>query len=355
MFAQLAAGLEGALKRQPGDAAAVTAQLARALRLNPATVVVANGSTELVTWLDQLWVTESVAVPVPTASRWIDRPMDSGKRVDLFPLREQDAFELDVDRYLAFIRARGSRAAVLRNPNDPDGGYVPRREVLRFLDELADLDLVVVDETSIEVVDTEHNPSVAAEAALRPNVAVVASPGTSLGLPGARFGYLVANPALAATVRRALPRWNVNGLAEALLGLLAQHRPAYRESLRLVARDRFAMGVELARIPELGVYSSQADVLLVRLADDVDGAELREHLWSRHGVLVHDCADQLGLSSQFLRLVVRPAPDVARLTEGIRTFLLARRPRRERRDPASAQLSAIPRPRPRPDLRPSSR
>lgn len=324
MFEQLAGDLENILKFYPSDADTIIGQLARVLRLNPSTIAMSNGSTELITWMDHLWVAESLAIPIPTFGRWTDQPMETGKRVDMFPLQERDAFELDVDRYIAFIRARGSRVAVLCNPNNPDGGYLPHREVLRFMDELADLDLVVIDESFIDFVDAEHNPSVATEATIRPNVVVLKSLGKNFGLHGIRFGYLVANPGLAATMRRTLPKWNLNSLAEAVVFMLTEHSQEYEESLRLLARDRFGMGVELAKQPELSVFSSQANFLLVKLADGIDGSELRDHLISQHGVLVRECGNKLGMSSQFLRLVVRPPQDVAPLVEGIRSYIVSR-------------------------------
>jgi histidinol-phosphate/aromatic aminotransferase/cobyric acid decarboxylase-like protein len=79
------------------------------LGLNPATVAMANGSTQLITWLDHLWITRSVAVPIPTFGRWTDQSLETGKRVDMFPLQEGNGFALDIDDYIAFIRARGSR------------------------------------------------------------------------------------------------------------------------------------------------------------------------------------------------------------------------------------------------------
>jgi histidinol-phosphate/aromatic aminotransferase/cobyric acid decarboxylase-like protein len=364
MFQQLAGNLENVLKFYPSDADTIAGQLARVLKLNPSTIAMSNGSTELITWMDHLWVTESVAIPIPTFGRWTDQPMETGKRVDMFPLQERDAFELDIDQYLAFIRARGSRVAVLCNPNNPDGGYLPHREVLRFVDELTDLDLVVIDESFIDFVDAEHNPSIAAEAAIRPNVVVLKSLGKNFGLHGIRFGYLVANPGLAAKMRKTLPKWNLNSLAEAIVFMLEEHAEEYRESLRLLTRDRFRMGVELARIPELSVFSSQANFLLVKLADGLDGTQLRDHLISRHGVLVRECGNKLGMSSQFLRLVVRPAQDVSHLVEGIRSFLQSRWTPDERRDPAMTLRSVssegidldheLPRPR-SPELRMSRR
>jgi histidinol-phosphate/aromatic aminotransferase/cobyric acid decarboxylase-like protein len=155
-------------------------------------------------------------------------------------------------------------------------------------------------------------------------VVVLKSLGKNFGLHGIRFGYLVANPGLAAAMRKTLPKWNLNSLAETIVFMLAEHGDEYHESLRLLARDRYTMGRQLAQLPELTVYSSQANFLLVRLAPDLDGTDLRDHLLSRHQILIRECGNKLGMSKQFLRLVVRPQQDVIRLIEGISDYTRAR-------------------------------
>ncbi|MFL6123088.1 pyridoxal phosphate-dependent aminotransferase [Actinophytocola sp.] len=324
MFEELARNLTTMLKFYPSSADTITQQLARVLGLNAATVAVANGSTELITWMDHMWIHESIAIPIPTFGRWTDQPMETGKRVDMFPLREVDFFQLNVDEYVRFIRQRRSRVAVICNPNNPDGGYLPRREVIRLMDELSDLDLVVIDESFIDFVEAEPAPSVAMEAAIRPNVVVLKSLGKNFGLHGIRFGYLVANPGLAGKMRKILPKWNLNSLAETVIFMLAQHGAEYRESLRLLARDRYGMGMQLARVPALSVFSSQGNFLLVKLGQGIDGTDLRDHLLGRHQVFIRECGNKLGMSSQFLRLVVRPQQDVARLMEGLDDYLQPR-------------------------------
>jgi histidinol-phosphate/aromatic aminotransferase/cobyric acid decarboxylase-like protein len=325
MFAELGQHLETILKYYPSDADTITAELCSVLRLHPQTVAMGNGSTELLTWIDHLLVRESLATPVPTFGRWTDQPQETGKRVDMFPLRERQGFKLNVDEFVHFVWRRRSRVAVICNPNNPDGGFLPRQEVIRLLDALADLDLVVVDESFIDFVDTEQHPSVAGEATIRPNVIVLKSLGKNFGLHGIRFGYLVANPALAAVVRNALPKWNLNSFAEAVVFMLKAHHHAYRESLRLLSRDRWEMAAALKTIPGLTVFSaSQGNFILVKLPDGCDGAELRDHLMAEHGVLVRDCGNKLGITSQFLRLVVRPRDDVALLYHGIRGYLSSR-------------------------------
>jgi histidinol-phosphate/aromatic aminotransferase/cobyric acid decarboxylase-like protein len=317
MFGELERGLRTILKFYPSDAGAITAQLAGVLRLNPSTISLANGSTELITWIDRLLVGSSVAVPIPTFGRWTDQPVETGKRVDMFLLKEADGFELRVDEYVEFIQRRGSRVAVLCNPNNPDGGYLPRREVIRFMDALEDLDLVVIDESFVDFVEAERNPSVAAEAVVRPNVIVLKSLGKNFGLHGIRFGYQVSNPALTRKLSAALPKWNLNSLAEAVIFMLAEHRAEYEDSLKKLALDRFMMSSQLGQFPELTVYPSQANFLLVKLPGSVDGAELCDHLLAEHHLLVRQCGNKIGMTSQFIRLGVRPDTEVERLVEGL--------------------------------------
>jgi histidinol-phosphate/aromatic aminotransferase/cobyric acid decarboxylase-like protein len=337
MFDALAANLEAVLKFYPSDADTIAGQLARVLGLNPSTIAMSNGSTELITWMDHLWVQDSVAIPIPTFGRWTDQPLETGKRVDMFPLREADCFQLNIDEYIRFIRARRSRVAVLCNPNNPDGGYVARRDIIRFMDELADLDLVVIDESFIDFVEAERDPSVAMEAAIRPNVVVLKSLGKNFGLHGIRFGYLVANPGLAGKMRKTLPKWNLNSLAETIVFMLRDHRPEYQRSLQLLARDRYNMAMQLAQLPELTVFTSQANFLLVKLAPGIDGSDLRDYLINSHQVFIRECGNKLGMSKQYLRLVVRPQQDVARLVTGIHEYT---RPQQQWDDELSRRRNA---------------
>ncbi|MDG4863965.1 histidinol-phosphate transaminase [Streptomyces sp. T-3] len=321
MFDELGARLRDILTYYPSSADTVTAELCSVLGLNPGTVAMGNGSTELITWIDHLLVRESLAVPVPTFGRWTDQPMETGKRVDMFLLPEQTGFALDPAAFAAFVRSRGSRTAVICNPNNPDGGLLPRHAVLALLDALQDLELVVVDESFLDFADAEPQPSVAAEAVLRPNVIVLRSLGKNFGLHGVRFGYLVANPGLAGKVRAALPKWNLNSFAETVVFMLGRHRPAYELSLRQVCRDRQEMLWHLSRLPGLTVHPSQGNFLYVRLPEGIDGAAVRDQLLTGHGVLVRECGNKIGSSSRYLRLVVRPQHDVQRLLAGLEQTL----------------------------------
>ncbi|MFJ6906631.1 pyridoxal phosphate-dependent aminotransferase [Streptomyces griseoluteus] len=321
MFEEMASRLREIITYYPSSADTITAELCQLLQLPPQCVAMGNGSTELITWIDHLLVRESLAVPVPTFGRWTDQPMETGKRVDMFPLPEAGGFALDLGRYAEFIRARGTRVAVLCNPNNPDGGFLPRQSVVQFMDAMADLDLVVIDESFLEFADAEAEPSVVQEAMLRPNVIVLRSLGKNFGLHGIRFGYLVANPGLAKKVRSMLPKWNLNSFAEYMVFMLKEHRAEYTQSLLQVRRDRLEMASQLSALPGLTVYPSQGNFLFVRLPVGAEGTVVRDRLLTEHRILVRECGNKIGSSSRFLRLVVRPETDVHRLVAGLEQVL----------------------------------
>jgi histidinol-phosphate/aromatic aminotransferase/cobyric acid decarboxylase-like protein len=114
-----------------------------------------------------------------------------------------------------------------------------------------------------------------------------------------------------------LPKWNLNSLAEAVVFMIADHAAEYRESLRLLSRDRALMAEALAYVPGLTVFPSQGNFLLVKLPVGWSGVELRDYLVANHGIFVRECGNKLGITSQFLRFVVRPQEDVTRLVDGM--------------------------------------
>jgi histidinol-phosphate/aromatic aminotransferase/cobyric acid decarboxylase-like protein len=326
MFDELAGRLREIITYYPSSADTITAELCELLQLPAQCVAMGNGSTELITWIDHLLVTESLAVPVPTFGRWTDQPMETGKRVDMFPLQESGGFALDLGTYAEFLRKRGSRVAVVCNPNNPDGGFLPRQALVDFMDAMADLDLIVIDESFLEFSDAEEEPSTVQDAMLRPNVIVLRSLGKNFGLHGIRFGYLVANPALAGRVRSMLPKWNLNSFAEHVVFMLKRHGAEYAASLRQVRQDRVDMAGQLARLPGLTVYPSQGNFLFVRLPVGAEGTVVRDRLLTGHRILVRECGNKIGSSSRFLRLVVRPQVDVRRLVTGLEQVLYGATP-----------------------------
>ena len=271
IFEHLGRNLETILKYYPSDADTITAELCATLGLHPKTVAMGNGSTELITWIDHLLVTESLAVPIPTFGRWTDQPMETGKRVDMYPLVESRNFGLDVDDFVRFVRMRGSRVAVICNPNNPDGGYLPQHEVLRLLDLLIDLDLVIVDESFLRLRRRRAVPGRADGGRGPAQRDRAAQPGQELRaarhplrLHGRQPGAGREGSATPAQVEPQLLRRGRGVHDEAVPARVP-------ESLRGSPRTGAAMFHQLSALPELTVYASQGNFLLVKLPPGTTG------------------------------------------------------------------------------------
>ena len=103
---RLSSNLEGILKFYPSDNATITGQLATILGMPPQSIAMANGSTELITWIDHLLITESMATPVPTFGRWTDQSLETGKRADLIQVSFDDVHFVptyDVISHLVYV------------------------------------------------------------------------------------------------------------------------------------------------------------------------------------------------------------------------------------------------------------
>ncbi|MCQ4161761.1 threonine-phosphate decarboxylase CobD [Roseomonas sp. GC11] len=107
-------------------------------------------------------------------------------------------------------------AALLVNPNNPDGRRVAVAEIAALADALAARGgLLIVDEAFVEL---EPEPWGAAGLLPHPGLILLRSFGKSHGLAGLRLGFLLAAPERAAVARAALGPWAVSGPALALGG-----------------------------------------------------------------------------------------------------------------------------------------
>jgi len=111
----------------------------------------------------------------------------------------------DVDALLIFVC----------NPNNPTGTVVHADDVTRLIDSVPDHVLVVLDEAYREFITDPDVPDGLTLARERSNVAMMRTFSKAYGLAGARAGYLVAPPEVAAGVRKVAIPFSVNRLAQA--------------------------------------------------------------------------------------------------------------------------------------------
>jgi histidinol-phosphate aminotransferase len=184
-----------------------------------------------------------------------------GGQVMEVPRRED--FSLDLPG-IEEAAGRGAKVIFVASPNNPTGNAVSPREVEALLGLGL---LVVVDEAYVEF----GGESLVSRVPERERLVVLRTFSKWAGLAGLRAGYGVFPPALASLLLRIKPPYNLNVAAQVAVLASLEDVDLLRERVASLVRERERLYRELARVPFLRPYPSQANFLLCR----VEGLEAR--------------------------------------------------------------------------------
>ncbi|HEX3729762.1 MAG TPA: histidinol-phosphate transaminase [Opitutaceae bacterium] len=166
-----------------------------------------------------------------------------GCRIDRFPLRRENAYELDLDDFARAL-GRGYDLAVVVNPNSPTGGHAPRRQLEALLRGAPQQTRIWIDETYVDFVGAGE--SLEGFAARSENAIVCKSMSKAYGLSGMRAAYLCAGRHQLESLRAITPPW-VIGLPSQLAAVAALQDPEYyRTRYRETAQHRRELAEGLA-------------------------------------------------------------------------------------------------------------
>jgi histidinol-phosphate aminotransferase len=159
-----------------------------------------------------------------------------------------------------------TRLVLVCNPNNPTGTSVRKAELDRFLDAVPSDVLVVLDEAYREFVTDDEVPDGLVSYGDRPNVVVLRTLSKAWGLAGLRIGYLVAQPEVAAAIRKVLTPFSTSLVAQAaaLAALDAEQEVVRRCALVISERERVT---EALRKLHPDVPASQANFVWLPLGD----------------------------------------------------------------------------------------
>ena len=274
--------------------------LAAVVHVKPEQLLIGNGATELITIIQHQLV-QAMGIPIPTFSEYIEKIQDLGK-VKLFQLAAEKDYQLDLDEYAAWIREQKLGTALIINPGNPTGQYISVAEMRKFLQEMKDLNLVLVDESFIDFADDEV-PTLIPYIEEFKNLIIVRSMSKHCGIPGLRLGYCcTANGEFQKKIKAALPVWNINTLAEYFLTQLKATDEEYHVSRKKVIRDVRDLYDQLKSIPGFKVYPTGSNFILLKATSGINAYDLQMRLLQEFGVYVRDCSNKVGLDKNHIRV-----------------------------------------------------
>jgi histidinol-phosphate aminotransferase len=262
-----------------GNAFYLKHKLADKLGVQPANLILGNGSNEIIEFVGHALMQPGVDVVVSQYCFAI-YPLTAklfGANVITVPAKNHGH---DLAAMLKAITPQ-TRVIFVANPNNPTGTVVPKRELMEFAGKVPAHVLLVIDEAYIEFLDDPADFISEIRRGQRPNLLLMRTFSKIFGLAGLRLGYGIANPDLITALEKVRQPFNINSIAQAgALAALddAEHMRRTRENntngLKVYVETFQKLGLEF--VPSAGNF------ILVRVGE---GQRVFEEL-QKLGVIV---------------------------------------------------------------------
>jgi histidinol-phosphate aminotransferase len=264
-------------------------------------VVVGSGSSDLLRVVTGavLQPGDHMVVPAPTFPAYRRHAQTLGATVHEVMLDPEQGFSLPVDLLLAQAAEHQAKLIVVCTPNNPTG-TVYSFDQLRRLAAESDA-LVMFDCAYAEFSGQDLRPLLAAH----DNVVLVHTLSKCFALAGARIGYALAAPTVAAELQKLITVFTLSLFSEAVGMVAVQNFDRFQSAAERLVAERERLAQALAALPGVHVFPSGTNFLLVRLDRPAKGVVNALHTQSR--VLVAE-ANWVAGYDNYLRISVG-APD----------------------------------------------
>ncbi len=275
-------------------------------------VVVGNGSSDLlrIVLSAALAPGDHMVTITPTFGAYRRHALMLGATVHEVALDPDRDFALPVDGLIAQAAEYRAKLVVVCAPNNPTGTVYSLTDLRRIA---AECDaLLMIDEAYAEFCRQDFHPLLAEHA----NVVAVHTFSKAFGLAGARIGYALAAPPVAAELQKLATVFTLSPFSEAAAITALSHIDRFQGVVRRVVAERERMAAALAALPGVRVFPSGTNFLLVRMGCPAKDAQA--HLLSAHHTLVSEMGGYPGYEN-YLRISVGSQEEnalvIAALTE----------------------------------------
>lgn len=299
--------------------------LAKRYGLTAECFLVGNGSSELIQLLPAALSIHRAVVIGPTFSEYGRAVRLHGGQVIQLDAERKEHYRPPLRETSTALQAtRHSVDAVfVCNPNSPTGRAVSKGELTEQVRTAGRRGVwVVLDEAFVDYCEER---SLLRDVAQHSHLIILRSFTKFHALPGLRIGYMAAAPEVVRRIRDRQTPWSVNALAQAAaLASLNDMRYA-RRSLAFMQTERPRLARQLGQLPDVTVYPSVANFLMVELPSWKTSAALAGAL-RRDGILIRDCSTLPGLTERTVRVAVCTPSQNRRLVAAFRRVFLEGNP-----------------------------
>ena len=277
-------------------------------------IIVGNGSTELISLFIQLRAPKKAVIIGPTYSEY-EREISLGQGISYyFPLDVSRDFCLDEAKLFEHLK-EDTDLLVLCNPNNPTSTSIDNNKMRKILDVCKQKNIfVMVDETYIEFADDCDSITAVPLTNIYNNLIILRGIAKFFAAPGLRLGYAISgNKDLISQINTRKNPWTINSLAEVAGQLMFLDKEYIQQTKALIHAERSRILSRLQSIDSIKVYVPVANFVLIRILSDSINADTVFETAIRQKMMIRNCNTFPFLDNQYFRFCFMSPEDNDRL------------------------------------------
>lgn len=284
----------------------------------PENVMLGNGSSEI---YDNIWRSlvapgEEVVQHTPCFGIYKLRcAAVGGKLVSVPMIYADNQLKFDLQGILKAITPN-TKVVVIANPNNPTGNFMDSQDLVKIAETGIPL---VIDEAYVEFAGMDRS-QVALTKKFK-NVIVTRTLSKAYGLAGLRFGYMIADADVVATISAMLIPWNVGTIPMWAAAAALDDTAGLQERVRFNNQQVMLIEESLSEVPGLTVFHSYGNYILFDgQATGRKGNDVVEYAQDR-GLIFRPQSEMYG-SQGWFRITIGSEEENRMAIDTIRDFYL---------------------------------
>jgi len=306
--------------KYPSQNKELSVRVGNSIGVNPKNLFIGNGASEIIQAIISNFSKKVISI-LPTFSAYYD---NNEKNTIFYKLDKNNNFKLDVNDLINFTKNSSADTLVLINPNNPDGSIIEKKDLIKILTSLKNLNNIIIDESFIDFTsDDPEKFSLMKEYSKFKNLIIIRSLAKDFGLPGIRIGFSIMSEEKVNKLYESGFLWNINGFAEYFYKIYStpKFKNQYANLRKKYYHELKDFKKKLESLPNLTIYDSKANFFLVELPHHFDSDEFAFRILYKHGIYLRSCSDKKGLNNKFIRIAVRSTEENKKIISALRKEL----------------------------------
>lgn len=240
------------------DGKSLREPIARGLGVDPATLVLGNGSNELLMAVMTTLLESDRRLVVVEPTFALYRHLGKLTGADVVVLPFDGIFEFPQEMLAQTLADPRTSLGVLCSPNNPTGSVLSLERVQRLL-EVAH-GVLLIDEAYVDFSSQDFMPLLREY----PNLILTRTFSKAWAFAGIRLGYSLSSPELAKEMTKALLPFRINRLTLEAGKVLLKYEAWVRDRAGEIVKERERLFASLDEMEGITAYPSQANFILIR-------------------------------------------------------------------------------------------